>query len=68
MQHEASDQGPYCLLTGIPMQNTLKIKTSPGLSKTRYELFEMIEMDKPTGQIRVNVRKMCKRKTYQTPV
>lgn len=68
MQREASDQGPYCLLTGIPMQNTMKIKTSPGFCKTRNELFQMIKMDKPTGQIRVNVRKMCRRKTYQTPV
>ena len=48
-QNVASDQGQYCLLTGISLKIQLKWKHSPKTSKTRNRPIQIIKMDKSTS-------------------
>ena len=43
---KASEQGQYCLFTGVSIQNTIKMKHLPGTPKTRNGLIRMIRIDK----------------------
>ena len=51
-QNAASGQVLHCLCTGIPIQNTVKRKYSPGTPENRTELFQILRVDKSTGQKR----------------
>ena len=54
-QNAAFDQGLHCLLTGIPMQNTVMWKYSQKPIKLQMESSKLIKMEKSTCQKRVNV-------------
>ena len=56
-QLAASELGQHCLLTGISMQNTVKIKTSLETSHTRNELIQMIRIDKSNDLKSLNIFK-----------
>ena len=50
---DAAKQGLYCLLTGISMRSTIKVKIFTRNSKTTNGLVQMIRMDKSVGQKRL---------------
>ena len=47
----ASDQGLHCLLTGISIQNRIKMKKYTRHPKIRNGLVQLIRMEKPIRQI-----------------